>query len=117
LVAPYLANYQAAGIRLLRTTKETRSGWKRYAAGNEAVIDGNGWTAPFLVILDNLAAVLNDFLTIGVDQLDPVIVRQTRDPVTGDLLPPAQWIYNIIASVEVKQFVTTQNTRKLGRGV
>lgn len=116
LLPPELASYQCAAIRLLRTTKETRSGWKRIAAGNEDAIGGNNWGPAFQGLLDNLAAVMNDHLALpGVDA-DPVIIRKTYDSGTGELNPPTLWIYNFISSAEAKTQVTTQNTRKVGRG-
>ncbi len=116
LIPPELASYQCAGIRLLRTSKETRSGWKRIAAGNEDAIGGNNWGGAFQALLDNLAGVMNDPLIVGAAVCNPVIVRKTVDPVTGELEPPTDWIFNLIASAEAKTFVTTQNTRKVGRG-
>lgn len=116
LLPPELASYQCAGIRLLRTTKETRSGWKRIAAGNEDSIGGNNWGPSFQGELDNLAGVMNDALSVGGFFVDPVIIRKTVDPVTGDPEPPSDWIYNLVASAEAKTVVTTQNTRKVGRG-
>lgn len=116
LAGSELASYQCAGIRLLRSTKETRSGWKRIAAGDESTVGGNNWGPSFLSVLENFAAVLNDSFSISGNDFYPVIIRYTYDSGSGELNPPSQWIYNIIASVEVKPQVTTQNSRKVGRG-
>lgn len=116
LVGVELASYQAASFRLLRTTKETRSGWKRMAAGTEDVIGGNAWSIPFIAELEEFAGVLGAFLDLGVNRPYPVIVGKTY---TGDppvLNPPNQWLYNPISAVEAVTIVTTQNTRKRGRG-
>lgn len=113
LVGSFLANFVAASIRLIRSTKETRGGWKRYVAGVEEDITGNAWSAAFMANLDILAANLPNTLSIAGGVVYPVIVRQTRNPVTGELLPPDQWIYNIVASAEGKSLVTTQNSRKI----
>lgn len=116
LAGDELASYQAVGIRLLRTTRDTRSGWKRIAAGVETSIGGNNWGPAFLASVQSYAVTLYDSLNVGSYYLDPVIVRQTYAAGTGELNPPSQWIYNVISGAEVKPQVTTQNSRKVGRG-
>lgn len=102
--------FVAASIRLARTTKETRGGWKRYVAGTEDELAGNVWTPGFKAALDSLAAVLNDTLDVSGIILTPCIVRK-------DLVNPAStWLYNPIAFGEAKSVVTTQNTRKFNSG-
>lgn len=116
LAGVQLQSYAAASFRLLRTTKETRSGWKRYAAGTDLTIAGNDWTAGFLTTMNVLALLLDDNLVAVAGNLLPVIVRRT---FTGDppvLNPISQWLYNVIFSADSKPQATTQNTRKKGRG-
>lgn len=116
LAGTELASYQAASFHLLRTDKSTRSGWKRIAAGTEENIAGNDWNVGLLATMDNLAAVMNDPLVSSAGNVEPVIVRKTRDAFTGELLSPTLWLWNIVSNVEAQRQVTTQNTRKRGRG-
>lgn len=116
LLGTPLASFVSASIKLLRATKDTRNGWKRIPAGDEDTASGNDWTAGMIANLDNLAAVMNDYLDLGANRPDPVIVRKTYNETTGELNPPTMWIYNLVASAEAKTQMTTQNTRKRGRG-
>lgn len=116
LAGTAIMSFVAASFDLLRTTKETRSGFKRYAAGSTLTIDGDEWTSTFVTTMNVLAALLDDTLVAVGGNLDPVLVRRT---FTGDppiLNPITQWLYNVIFSVDSDDEITTQNTRKRGRG-
>ena len=108
--------HAAAGIRLLRATKDTQSGWKRIAGVAESQqVDGK-LTAGAVTLYNLLGIQLSLNLTASAETCRPVIVRKTY---TGDppvLNPASAWIYNDIASRVVLADVTTQNTRKFPRG-
>lgn len=100
----------SAGIRLNRTTKETRNGWKRIIGATEENMGATSWAGAYITMLETLGATFLDQLSMGgsVNNLDPVIVRT---------LSPTSWLYNLIASVQVINQPTTQNSRKIGAGV
>lgn len=116
-VGPVLPYYVAARIRLFRTTKETRSGWKRIGVATETDLETNGWSPTYKAVLDSLAAVMNDPLITTAGNAEPCIVRITKDPATGAPFAPSLWVYNLVESAGASSFNTTQNTRKTGRGV
>ena len=117
LASPWLPNFVAASIKLLRTTKETRHGFKRISAGNEANLNNNIWEASFVVTLQSLADALANNLTAGPQTILPAIVRKgsISDP-SIDPDDPTTWVYNLIESATAVSRVTTQNSRKLGVG-
>lgn len=102
--------FTAAGIRLNRTTKETRNGQKRFAGMVEQRMENQAWDAAFLVVLGDVAdALVADISTVG-GIFEPVIARQ--DPIT-----PTNWFANPVASATVNAFVTSQVSRKRGQGI
>lgn len=105
--------FTAIAVKLLRTTKITRNGSKRFAGINEESIIGGllSISAPTEAALEAAMSIILLVVDGGstVD-LTPVIVG--RDPLGGlDLLK-----LNVIADGDV-QGVSTQNSRKLGRGI
>lgn len=101
--------FTAVGIRLNRTTKETRNGQKRFAGMTEDLMANQSWTAPFLVLVELVAdALVADISTVG-GIFEPVIARQ-------DLVTPTNWFANPVASATVNTFVTSQVSRKRGHG-
>ncbi len=102
--------FTAAGIRLNRTTKETRNGQKRFAGMTEENMGNQTWIAAYVTLLEDLAAVLvADISTVG-GIFESVIASQ--DPIT-----PSNWFANPIASATVNSFVTSQVSRKRGHGI
>lgn len=102
-------SFTAAGIRLNRTTKETRNGYKRFAGMGEEDTDGNTWTSTYTLLLIALAEVLDDIISIGVSSFYPVVAKEKP-------LVPGTWITNRIASCTVNPFITSQVSRKRGAG-
>ena len=104
-------------IRLSRSTKVTRNGYKRYAGLDEAqYTDGIFQAGTITNWQDNVANVLEAPFTFASGglwsfTLEHVIIG--RDPVTGDYDLAR---VNEISSAIVQPNVTTQNTRKFGRG-
>jgi len=104
--------YVAVSIRLSRTTKETRSGWKRLVGLSEGMIDVTGFAGAYLSLCNVYAALLDNVLVAGGENFDPVIIRQTTagdPPVVQD---PSLWVYNPILTTTTINRPTTQNSRK-----
>lgn len=103
-------SFTAAGIRLNRTTKETRNGQKRFCGMSEEFALSQVWTAGFITNLEFLAGKLADQISTVGAIFNPVIARQ--DPIT-----PTNWIVNAVASATVNADITSQISRKKGQGI
>lgn len=106
--------FMAMAIRLFRSTKETRSGWKRIAGVVELDQENGALTPAHLVILNALAADFKTVLTVDTNGVFPVIVRKTYSGTPPELEEPSNWIYNVISQAAGLSNLTTQNTRKFG---
>jgi len=107
------AAFIAASIRLLRSSKETRSGWKRYSGLTEGSLLGSALTGSYLTLLQALAAICDNTLSAGGETLTPVIVAKTFNPGPPRVEnPPSLWLYNIIGTAVAIDRVTSQNSRK-----
>lgn len=106
-------SFVALGARLHVGSRTTRPGSKRFAGLCEADIVGQSPSPTARAAVQALLDVACVPITLGAPAaligLSPVIVR--RDPTTG---LPVAWQY--IESATATNLVTTQNTRKLGRG-
>jgi len=100
-----LPSINAAGIKLLRTTKETRNGQKRVAGGREDDQNNGTWSAPYLALLDTLGDALVGQVSQPGGIFDPVIGRI-------DLGPPVVYTINTIAGHLINDDVTSQVSRK-----
>jgi len=99
-----MPTFTSIGYTLQGTTKETRSGAKRFGGQTEADIEGNSPIAAYQLIMATFAAQLALSLVSGATYV-PVIfgrVTPTRPAV----------LVNQVASVSANDFVTTQNSRK-----
>lgn len=114
-----LASFYALGYRLVRSTAATRHGAKRIAGIPEGAVTGNSITA---ISTQNTAieAALGGVVEVDAGGdfdfvLQPVIVGRypQGDPNAGQL---DLTNVNDVASAQFIR-VTTQNSRKLGRGV
>lgn len=107
-----LPPYAAGSIRLNRATRELRNGQKRFAGPPESAQTNGTVTTAYTTAMNTIAADLAANLTGGSAGAVwvPRIVRKQR-------VPP----YAITAHIGIAgaQFValTTQNTRKIGRGI
>jgi hypothetical protein len=106
LVGTPLNSFTAAGIRLNRTTKETRNGQKRVCGQTEEVATAQSWEASYLAILDNLGLAFSQRISTTGGLFDPVIARQ-------DTVDPDNWIINPVASYTVNAQITSQVSRKV----
>jgi len=107
-------SFAAAGYRLLRQSKVTRNGYKRFGGLGVSIMSGNAWAGTASTILGNVATALQSTINIasGGDstKLLPVIVGRTVDG-EPDLTRWQQFV------AQLQSVPTTQNTRKPGKGV
>lgn len=108
-----LPSFVALGYRLVRTTRATRHGMKRFAGSTEAVVEGNEIAAVF----DGVIAAVSGFLAANFTFEDspyggtfrPLIVR------LSDTSPQTITVSQPVASATFYG-VTTQSTRKPSYG-
>lgn len=105
-----MPSFNAYAIRLNRTTKETRNGQKRFAGVTEENTSENKVAGAFLVTLGLLADALNNAIPTPTNIFTPVIARQSD-------VVPANWTVNPVSTGTVSPNISTQNTRKVGRGI
>lgn len=108
-----LTQLTAAGVRLTVATRVTRPGQKRISGQDEGDANGNSWETAYQTKLNAWATAM---IAIGVlgspavgTTLECVIVR--KDRATG--LPVA---HQPVVGFLVNPFITSQVTRKVGRG-
>lgn len=110
VTAPFIA----MGCRLTVGTRVTRPGQKRFWGFTEADTNGSGWSAAALSAAATLAAQMTASMTLaspalGMD-LQPIVCR--KDKATGEVLA-----HQNVTGYLLSNLVTTQNTRKVGRGM
>lgn len=106
-----MPNYTAFPIRLIRTLKDTRSGYKRIPGVSEEMVVENSFTGATVTAWNAFAPLLAGTLTdTALNTWTPVIVRTTQlgEPIEN----PAQYVYNPISSAIFINRATTQNSRK-----
>ena len=112
-----MPSYVACSIKLKRSTKITRNGYKRLPAVPELLSDGNAYLASSTEKED-----LEFFfwgITLFEDITDPLDTFQMRGVIVGRTLN-VSGVYeldlskiNPVASAQVQPNLTTQNTRKI----
>lgn len=110
-----MPSYVVVGYKLLRSSKITRNGFKRFSGVVEADVTGNLMTSTFVNSAANQAVIdaLGSEIVTGqagvAASMFPVILGrrpgQTPPFVTQD-----------VAGVELQRNITSQNSRKPGRG-
>lgn len=112
--------FEAYPFRLVGDNAAVRAGAKRYPGVEDSFVsDGVVTDVDILALLNDLADKLADTLTfgIGVSLLDPVIVK--RILLGGNYtLPttPEDAILSVVTDVLFDTLVTSQVSRKVGRG-
>jgi hypothetical protein len=105
--------FLSIGVRLNVPSRVTRPGQKRYAGMYEVDMQGDTATSGYITLIENAAAATIAGMVLGAPaatvSLNPVVVK--RDPATGGVLT-----YQSVTSTTVNTRITTQNTRKIGRG-
>lgn len=111
--AEFLPTFNAAGVRLNVGTRVTRPGQKRFSGLVESDNNSGSLTAGVLTALDNLMVVMIASMTLGAPAatmtLQPIVVR--KDAVG------AVTAHQAIGSYSTNNLITSQVSRKPGRGV
>lgn len=110
---PPLPSYVAGAFKFLRGDTDTRNGSKRISGIGEDTVANNNWTsfdsAGVLAIQDAFEATI--FITPSDMEIEPVIIG--RDPITGQ---PDSGRIAPVNEVQAQELISTQNSRKAGRG-
>lgn len=109
--APSLPPYAAWAFRLLRTTSESRGGYKRVAGISETDQDNGVYAGTIITQLNALAtAFALQLTTTGGNEWTPVIASFILNGV-----PRTTPVFNPISGA-IYQRISTQNSRKFGHG-
>ncbi len=98
------ADFLSMPYRLIRTTKETRNGAKRFGGLLEEDIQGGGFTAAYFIEMQTFAAILAGQISTTGIIAEPIVLR--KPDVLG------VWTYNEVSNVVAVNHQTTQNSRK-----
>lgn len=105
--------FLALGARLNVGSRVTRPGQKRFAGMYEVDMSGDVAAAGYITLVQNLLNVTSVGIVLGAPaatvSLAPIVVK--RDPATGGVLT-----FQNVTSYTINSRLTTQNTRKIGRG-
>lgn len=108
-------SFMAISIRLAVGSRITRGGYKRLVGVNEEDVSGQFFTPAFITAFNSVAPYFVDDLNysfrLGTDSLiaNQIILGKILDENT------MMWRHQKIIAAQI-QGVTTQNTRKIGRG-
>lgn len=105
-----LPPYASYGFQLLRESRTTRNGYKRFAGVTEANQDDGIYTGGGTAITDVEDALAADVVIGLATVAEPVIVKRPFD------VPVVTFEYASIGGALFRG-IGTQNTRKFGRGV
>jgi len=109
-----LPPFLAVGVRLNVASRVTRPGQKRFAGMYEVDSDGDTVNATFASLVEDIMDVMVGPIVLGAPaatvSLDSIVVK--RSPVDGSVLAD-----QYVTSYTVNNQITSQNTRKIGRGI
>jgi len=112
-------SFMSVSIQQVRQSRATRHGWKRFGGITENQVSGQALTSAGLSQWQDIAANLFPFnLTLNSQEF-PATRSITFQPIIWGGNDPdyPTGRYSAISSYVVKNVVTTQNTRKAGRGI
>lgn len=121
----FLPNFVSWGFTSPRTNRDIRAGKRRIAGCAETHVSGSVPTGGALTLLNTLAIGFNASLDAGsptvTDSFVPIIVKRVKT-----VLPNGEASYrlpensaegdHVLATNWAFQFITTQNSRKIGNG-
>lgn len=106
--------FNAAATRLTVATRATRPGQKRISGQDEADANSNSWETAYQTKLNTFYTGITGLITLGapaaLSEIRMVVVR--KDSATG--LPVA---HQNVTGFLVNPYISSQVTRKIGRGV
>lgn len=109
-----VSSFSAGGVRLAVATRATRPGQKRFPFLFEADVDRNALGATYLTLLTALGLKFSAQITLGAPVatgvLHPIVTRHDHSD------PPIITASQDVIGQVVNQDVTTQVSRKKGRG-
>ena len=111
-INPAVASNQVISVRLNRTDRLFRNGWKRWSGLCENQITGNFIDTASLSAFQTDMAHQGNTMSTGGNTLTPVILRKTYAGEPPVLNPVSLWLYSPIGSAQVFRRLGTQNTRK-----
>jgi len=109
-----LPPFIAAGIRLTVATRLTRPGQKRLWGQRESDQFNGTWTEDYQTLVNAFAAVISEPITLGAPVATGVLI-----PVVTRLSPDSSEVleYQNVTGFVLNPNVTSQNSRKFGRGI
>lgn len=109
-----MAAFIVWSMRLLRSSRDMRSGWKRFSGLTEEDVSGGAFTAAYLALLNTQAPLIADNILVDLADLLPIVLRDRPTPNDPLIDPddPTTWRYTLVESVSVPNRVTSQNSRK-----
>lgn len=111
--ADFMPPFAAAGVRLLVSTRATRPGQKRLPLLAEADNQNGSLQPTFTALVVNWANVITSTMTLGapaaLTALEPIICRKTPQGLVT--------AHQLVTGYLINPLVTTQNSRKIGRGI
>lgn len=113
-VVDALTAFIVYSLKLVRSSRDMRSGWKRFSGLGEADVAGAAFAAGFIAFVDSVSADIIQPLNIDLAVLPLTLVRSRPTPNSPLIDPddPTTWLYSDVAGVEFPNRVTTQNSRK-----
>lgn len=113
-----LPSYVSVGVQHVRASRATRHGWKRFSGITEAQVDGNALTSAYLsawqAAIDGLFPPNQELVSSEFPETRSINVQPIIWGGNDPAFPLGR--YSLIEESIVKPNVTTQNTRKAGRG-
>lgn len=109
-----IAGFIVCSFRLIRSSRDLRSGWKRFSGMTEEDISGGSFTASYFALMGAQAPGIEQALNIGLAVLPLCLVRDRPTPSSPLIDPddPTTWLYSDVLAAQAIQRVTSQNTRK-----
>lgn len=112
-------SFLSVSIQQVRQSRATRHGWKRFGGITENQVSGQTLTGPGFSQWQSIAAELfPPILTLDSQEFPETRYISFQPIIWGGNDPDfPEGRYSAISSYVVKNVVTTQNTRKSGRGI
>lgn len=100
--------------RLMRSTRDMRSGWKRLSGIDESSVTGNVFAGAHFAAMQGVESNIGQALVDVIASLPLCIVRDRPTASDPGIDPDdsTTWRYTDVANVQAINRVTTQNTRK-----
>ncbi len=112
-----LGTFEAVSVQLIRGSRATRHGWKRFAGVTEPMALGGVLTGALQADYAAAASTVFNSVVSLVDPITPSRYINMRGIIWGGNSPDYPLgRYSDIIGVQVKNLISTQNTRKIGRG-